>query len=68
MQTTIRMLNKHLSEDELNESNIQAEIDNAGILAGMEMEQQFEYLKIQKAFNEGFCELVLDKGNVRYIK
>lgn len=64
----IRMLNKHLSEDELNESNIQAEIDNAGIFAGMEMEQQFEYLKIQKAFNEGFCELVLDKGNVRYLK
>ena len=37
------MLNKHLSEDELNESNIQTEIDNAGILVGMEMEQQFEY-------------------------
>lgn len=33
------MLNKHLSEDELNELNIQAEIDNAGILAEMEMEQ-----------------------------
>lgn len=64
----IRMSNKHLSEDELNELNIQAEIDNAGILAGIELEQQFEYLKIKKAFNEGFCELVLDKGNVRYEK
>lgn len=64
----IRMANKHLSEDELNESNIQAEIDRAGILAGMEMEQQFEYMKMQKTFNEGYCELVLDKGNIRYIK
>lgn len=64
----IRMANKHLSEDELNESNIQSEIDSAGTLAGMEMEQQFEYIKMQKAFNEGYCELVLDKGNIRYIK
>ena len=48
------MLNKHLSEDELNESNIQAEIDNASILAGMEMEQQFEYLKNRKPLMKVF--------------
>lgn len=50
----IRMLNKHLSEDELNELNIQTEIDNAGILVGMEMEQQFEYLKNKKPLMKVF--------------
>lgn len=48
------MLNKHLYEDELNELNIQTEIDNAGILVGMEMEQQFEYLKNKKPLMKVF--------------
>ena len=62
----IRKLNNHLLENQLTKDNIQSEIDQAGILAGMEMEQQFEAIKMQKAFNEGYCELVLDKGDVKY--
>lgn len=62
----IRKLNNHLLENQLTKDNIQSEIDHAGILAGMEMEQQFEAIKMQKAFNEGYCELVLDKGDVKY--
>ena len=62
----IRMNNHHLSEEQLTPQNIQAEIDNAGILAGMEIEKQFMAVKMQKALYEGNCELVLDKGNIKY--
>ena len=62
----IRKQNNHLKEDELTEANIQSEIDLAGVFAGMELQQRFESVKMNKAFNEGYCELVLDKGNVRY--
>lgn len=62
----IRMNNHHLSEELLTPQNIQAEIDNAGILAGMEIEKQFMAVKMQKALYEGNCELVLDKGNIKY--
>lgn len=62
----IRNNNPHLSEDELTVDNIQQEIDHAGIQAGMELDMQFDAMKIQKAFNDGYCELVLDKGNVKY--
>lgn len=64
----IRLQNKHLEEAELTEANIQNEIDRAGILAGMELEQSFEHNKTQKAFVEGYCELVLDTGDIRYSK
>ena len=50
----------------ITEENIQAEIDLAGILAGMELEQVFDNEKMIKSFNEGYCELVLDKGDVKY--
>lgn len=62
----VRKQNNHLLENQLTEDNLQSEIDHAGILAGMEMEQQFKAIKKQKAFNEGYCELVLDKGDVKY--
>lgn len=62
----VRKQNNHLLENQLTEDNLQSEIDHAGILAGVEMEQQFEAIKKQKAFNEGYCELVLDKGDVKY--
>lgn len=62
----VRKQNNHLLENQLTEDNLQSEIDHAGILAGVEMEQQFETIKKQKAFNEGYCELVLDKGDVKY--
>lgn len=62
----IRMKNKHLSEDELTEENIQYEIDNAGILAGMELDMKFDVVRMQKAITDGYCELILDKGNVKY--
>ena len=64
----IRQQNPHLDADGITEANIQAEIDHAGVLAGMELEQRFENLKMRKAFNEGYCELVLDTGDVRYNK
>ena len=64
----IRQQNPHLDGDGISEENIQAEIDHAGLLAGIELQQRFENLKMHKAFNEGYCELVLDTGNVRYNK
>lgn len=62
----VRKQNNHLLENQLTEDNLQSEIDHAGILAGVEMEQQFETIKKQKVFNEEYCELVLDKGDVKY--
>ena len=64
----IRQKNPHLDGDGITEENIQVEIDHAGLLAGIELQQRFENLKMHKAFNEGYCELVLDTGNVRYNK
>lgn len=64
----IRQQNPHLTADEITEANIQDEIDHAGVLAGMELQQSFESIRISKAFNEAICELVLDTGNVRYNK
>lgn len=65
---TIRQNNSHLEESELTEENIQAEIDSAGVRYGMELQLRFEAKRMGKAFREGYCELVLDKGNVRYQK
>lgn len=62
----IRTKNNHKSEAEITEENIQSEIDLAGDLAGMELEQVFDNDKIIKSFSEGYCELVIDKGNVKY--
>lgn len=62
----IRNINKHLTENELTEENIQSEIDHAAIDFGIEIEQQFERPRMQKAFYEGLCELVLDKGDIKY--
>lgn len=62
----IRMLNKHLSESELTPENIQQEIDAAGISYAMEIDKRFSYQWMYKSYTEGYCEIVLDKGNVRY--
>ena len=62
----IRKRKDHLLENQLTEKNIQSEIDNAGILAGFEIEEYFCAAKLNKAINEGYCELVLDKGEVKY--
>ena len=62
----IRQLNKHLEENELTEDNLQKEIDHAGIEAGMELEQNFENEFVRKCFNDGYCEIMLDKGNIKY--
>lgn len=62
----IRKQNKHLSESELTPENIQGEIDQAGISFAMEMEKSFSSQFMYKAFTEGYCEIVLDKGNVKY--
>lgn len=62
----IHQKNLHKTESELTEENIQSEIDFAGIRAGMALDGQFDKEKDQKAFVEGFCELVIDKGDVHY--
>jgi len=62
----IRQINHPKKESELTAENLQAEINNAGILAGMELEQSFDNIRMTKAFTDGYCELVLDKGNVKY--
>lgn len=64
----MRQQNPHLSENQITESNIQAEIDQAGKFTGIELELSFENEKIYKAIYEGYCELVLDKGSVQYKK
>lgn len=63
-----RQQNIHLNEEDLTEDNIQTEIEHTGVFAGIELQQRFENIKMYKAFNEGYCELVLDTGNVRYNK
>ena len=62
----IHQSNLHKTESELTEENIQSEINSAGIRAGMALDGQFDREKEQKAFVEGFCELVIDKGDVHY--
>lgn len=61
----IRKINKHLEEDELTSENIQAEIEHAGILMGMALQQSLSNNWINFAMN-GDCEIVLDKGNINY--
>lgn len=62
----IRMLNKHLTENELTPNNIQEEIDSTGIYTAMEIENKFNYPLMSKVLTEGHCEIVLNKGNIRY--
>ncbi len=62
----IRTKNKHKSASEITEENIQSEIDLAGDLAGMELEQVFDNDRMIKSFNNGYCELVIDNGDVKY--
>ena len=62
----IRQNNNPKSEDEITEENIQKEIDHAGIYAGMELQNYFESQKMNKAFNNGFCEIILDNGEIKY--
>lgn len=64
---SIRLRNKHLSENELTPDNIQKEIDDAGIYYAMEIDMKYSYQWIHKIYNEGECEIVLDKGNVKYV-
>lgn len=64
---TIRQNNNPLKEDELTAENIQSEIDHAGVQAGFELQKQFENNKMYYAFAEGYCELIIDKGNVKYL-
>lgn len=49
----VRKQNNHLLENQLTEDNLQSEIDHAGILAGVEMEQQFETIKKAKSVQRG---------------
>lgn len=64
----IRKQNNHLSEQELTEDNLQNEIDLAGFLMGMELEQHFYSDIMKKSFTEGYCEILIDKGNIKYSK
>lgn len=58
--------NNILSESELTPENIQAEIDHSGVLFGIELDESFRSQFMYKAFTEGYCEIVLDKGDVKY--
>lgn len=60
--------NPDLKETQITEENIQSFINQAADLAGIRLLERFENLKMCKAFTEGYCELVLDTGNVRYNK
>lgn len=62
----IRLNNHPKKAEEITEDNIQNEIDNIGVFKAMELQQGFENEKMLWAFTEGNCELVLDKGDVKY--
>lgn len=62
----IRKNNNPKNEDEITAENIQKEIDLAGTYAGMELQNYFERQKMDKAFNNGYCEIVLDNGEIKY--
>ena len=62
----IRLQNKHLNENELTPENIQREIDHAGVCCGMELGQRFDEIRMQKAFVDGVCEIVIDNGKIEY--
>ncbi len=64
----IQQLNPRISAEELTEDNIQAEIEYVALHAGMDLQQQFEDIRMFQAFTEGYCELVLDTGDIRYKK
>ncbi len=65
---SVRQRVSHLTADQLTEDNIQAEIDNVAALYGIELEQPFDNMRLNKAIYEAYCELVLDNGDIRYIK
>lgn len=60
--------NPDLKETQITEENIQSFINQTAGMAGIRLIERFENLKMCKAFTEGYCELVLDTGNVRYNK
>ena len=62
----IHQANTHKTEFELTTENLQAEIDMAGIRAGMELESRFDNQKMERAFVDGHCELIIDRGDVKY--
>lgn len=62
----IRKNNNPKNEDEITEENIQQEIDLAGTFAGIELQNFFEKQKTDIAFNNGYCEIVLDNGTIKY--
>lgn len=62
----IRMKNNPKREEEITEENIQREIDFAGTCAGIELQNIFEKQKNDIAFDNGYCEIVLDNGNIKY--
>lgn len=66
-KSQIHQRNHHKTESELTEENIQQEIDSAGTMAGIALDKQFDSVRDQKAFAEGFCELIIDKGDVQII-
>ena len=53
-------------ENELNETNLQEVIERAGLHAGVKMSTYFYQGALRNALNDTTCELVLDKGNVKY--
>lgn len=62
-----RKRSKHVSESELTPENIQGEIDSAGVQFALEIDDSLRSQFMHKAFTEGCCEIVLDKGNVKYL-
>ncbi len=56
----IHQHNKHLTEDELTEDNIQKEIDNIGTLWGMEIMKNFQKLEwLPIALNSEICKIYI---------
>ncbi|MEE0842652.1 MAG: hypothetical protein U0M04_07145 [Christensenellales bacterium] len=53
-------------ENELNETNLQEVIERTGLHAGVMMSTYFYQGALRNALNDTTCELVLDKGNVKY--
>ena len=62
----LRLCNHHKEQNEINEDNLQEEIDKAGKQMGLEVVSSLTKNKIINGLINSQCEMVLDKGNVKY--
>lgn len=53
-------------EKDINEGNIQEKIQSVGTIAGYKVEASFMNPLLNKGFNDSYCEIVIDNGDIKY--